>query len=212
MKFDSRLIEKIARFKKQIGIAAVLLGGAQLFSVAAGAGQVIDEETSKPLEGVFAMASWTSGGPGIVDSRTVCYAFEITQTDKNGKFHLPELSWNINPLYWERHRLMEFYLAGYETSPNDNPNSDVRKMRRFKRNVEARLARMGPSGYKLSCVPPSQRKEKLAPLFKAQYEEAKNIASSRSEKEQAEGIRASYIGAEFGDGAYSKMLMNETKR
>lgn len=196
------------RWAKRGIVVIALFIGIQWLSFAAGAGQVIDEETGKPLEGVFAMASWTSSGPGIAVSSTVCYAFSVTKTDNQGRFSIPSMSWNFNPLLWGRNRAMEFYLAGYETSPNDKPDSDVRKMRRFKGTVEKRLKDLTSVLYREPCVPDGERKAKLAPLYRAQFEEARDIATNAGEEKLVESLRLRYVSAEVGSETYTKMLID----
>lgn len=211
MKLINLILGVPGKLASQISFSAVMALALSCFGSAANAEQVMDEETGKPLEGVFVMVSWSSDGPGIVVSSTVCYAFETLQTDKNGMYKLPKFSWNFNPLLWERHRSVELYLAGYERSPNDFHDSDVAKMRRFKGTAQERLKKLSSIAYRESCMSDGQRKEKLAPLYKAQFEEARNIAIDHNEKEMAEALRARQIEAEFGYGAYSKMMMKEMK-
>ena len=203
-----------SRLKKLLAGVAILLGIYATDSLTS-MGKVIDEETGKPLDGVFVLAHWKSSGSNVIDSRTVCYAFAWTKSDKNGRFWLRSLSWNINPFYWERHRYTELYLAGYESARGDKSANDVRKMRKVKGTAEERLKELTGIGYRRDCVSENEAKEMLAPLYKAQHEEAISIALTPEEKKMAESLRGELIEAEFGAGAYSKMLMkemNERKR
>lgn len=212
MKYFTDNFGRLAQDARRVLFAAALLFGIGCFGSVAHADQVIDEETGKPLEGVFVMVSWRSDGPDIIGFKSVCYAFETLKTDKNGMYTLPKYSWNFNPLLWERHRSVEFYLAGYERSPKDFHDSDVGLMRRFKGTAEERLKKLTSVGYRRSCVTEREVKEKLLPFYKAQFEEAESIAITPNEKNLAESLRAAKIEAEFGYGSYSKMLMNEMKR
>ena len=207
MKLITVVFGGFGQLASRISFAAVMALGSSCFGFAANAEQVIDEETGKPLEGVFVMVSWHASTANPVISQTVCYAFETLATDKNGMYKMPKFSWNFNPFLWERHRSVELYLAGYERSPNDFHDSDVAKMRRFKGTAQERLKKLSSVAYRESCMSDGQRKEKLAPLYKAQFEEARNIAIDHNEKEMAEALRARQIEAEFGYGAYSKMMM-----
>lgn len=197
---------KLKQLVSPIALVATLALGLGCMSSSAHADQVIDEDTGKPLEGVFVMVSWHSDGPSIAISRAVCYAFETLRTDKNGMYAMPKFSWNFNPLLWERHRSVEFYLPGYERSPNDFRDSDVGLMRRFKGTAEERLKKLRSVGYRQSCVSEREAKKYLAPLYKAQYEEAKSIAVTPEDKKIAESLRISQIHAEVGYEAFTKML------
>ena len=193
----SRLLSFLRLKRKQILILVVALLGLQWLNVAAGSGKVIDEETGLPLEGAFVVISWKSGGPGIVDGRTFCMGLDVAKTDKEGRYSLPSFSGNFNPFRWERYSAMEVYLAGYESSPNNKPDADVRKLRRFKGSVEARLNVLSGIGYRESCVPENERKAKLAPLYRAQYEEAMRIANSDAEKVHVRTLKYALDSAEL---------------
>ena len=205
MKNLSCYFRKFVRRASQISLATTVVAAISFQGSVAHADQVIDEETGKPLEGVFVMVSWRSHGPSVVINKTVCYAFETIRTDKNGQFEMPKFSWNFNPLHWDRNRSVELYLAGYERSPNDFHDSDVAKMRRFKGTVEDRLKKLISVGYRHSCVPEAQAKEKLAPLYKAQVEEAINIAVSTSDKKIVQSLRLLHFESEMGHEAFMKM-------
>ncbi len=140
--------------------------------------QVVDEDTGKPLEGVFVMVRWTASAANPVISQTVCYAFETLRTDKNGKFDA-QFSWNFNPFLRDRQRSVGLYLAGYERSPNDPHDGHVAVMRRFKGSSDDRLKYLlDRRSIGRDCVSPRENKEKLGPFYKAMYEEATQISTS----------------------------------
>ncbi len=145
----------------------------------ASSGTVIDEESGRPLSGVFVIARWRStSGPFFVQSSTVCYDLEITQTDEQGRYSLPDFSWNLNPLHLGRERDVEFYLPNYEDSPNrDRYDENNMTMRRYRGDVGKRLStlRRVTGG---SCVPERQEKRKLGKVYEAVYQEAAQIAKS----------------------------------
>jgi hypothetical protein len=177
------------RYVKPLIVTIALLLGIHGISLWVGGGKVIDEETRKPLEGVFVMAQWNASAFNPVDSRTVCYNFAITQTDKEGRYYLSSLSWNLLPWLIDRQRYVEYYLPGYEGSPNNKVDIGLWKLRRSTKTAEERLKRLTSIGYRESCVPEGERKEKLGPLYRAQYEEAKRIATSSAEKKFADAIK-----------------------
>lgn len=200
----NRLIQVSAVF-------AALLLGVHGISLWAGVGQVVDAETGKPLTGVFAIAMWHANGNTSVSSRTVCHSFAVTQSDSNGQYVLPTFSWNFSPFLSNRQRYKEFYLAGYEISPSDDLAGATIKMRRYKGSAAQRLNDLSRGIAFDRCVSPGDKKAKLAALYKAQYEEAKAIATTPEEKKMAEAIRASSIEAEFGFGSYVQKLAEENK-
>ena len=163
--------------KGVVALAVVLLGihGVSLW---AGAGQVIDAETGKPLEGVFVIAMWEGSGATPVSRRSVCYSFAITQTDTDGQYRLPTFSWNLLPFYSNRHRQINVYLAGYETLPNDILAEAIIKMRRRTETVKQRLDLLVRSTWYENCTSQEERKSKLGPLYKAHLDEAKSILAA----------------------------------
>lgn len=195
-------------FKLAVALAVVLLGihGVSLW---AGGGQVIDAETGKPLAGVFVMARFNATGYTPVSQTTVCHSFAITQTDKDGLYRLPTFSWNFFPFFANRHRLVDVYMADYETFPNDILAEAVIKMRRRTGTVQQRLDWLVRGTRYGQCVSEGETREKLAPLYKAQFEEARNIAESPSEKKIVQSLRLSYVEAEMGHEAFMKMYINE---
>lgn len=152
------------------------------------------------------MASWTGSGLTFVHSSTNCYAFTASLTDREGQFRLRQLSWNFNPLLWGRFRSEELYLAGYETSPNNVSESGVRKMRKFRGSSRERLMEMARTSYRESCVSDAEAKEHLAPLYKAQYEEAKKIAVTPEDMDLANEVRMRLVLAEVGGERFRAML------
>lgn len=192
--------------------ALALIAFAFAIDAAASSGQVVDEESGKPLEGVLVTAKWQGSVYLGVDSRTVCYHFAITTTDKEGRYTLPDWSWSLNPFLSNRQRYLDYYLAGYERSPNRNRyDEDNMVLRRHAKSVEERLKSLF-GGDPEACIPEHQRKAKLLPLYRAQYEEAKKIAVTPKERELAEIFRASMISAEFGWNAYTNMQMQKETR
>jgi len=183
MTLPKRHASRLGRtFPRSLMIGILLCGLGRLSN--ADSGQVIDEETKRPLEGVYVMASWTSGGPSIAHSSTVCYHFEVTQTDRDGKYSLPDFSWNFNPLLWDRYVAHEFYLPGYEDARNNAPGRAIWRMRPYRGSTEERLNALA-TGYRELCVPESERRQELGSVYRAQADEAARIASSEREREIA---------------------------
>ena len=162
-----------------------MLAIAVLFTVDAHAasGRVINEVTGKPIEGVFVRVTWygsVSLGP---EARSGCYKTVMTKTDKEGKFSLPDWSFNFNPLMWRRHRSVGYYFTDFEESPNNDPRGlrdppeagDV-LMRPFSGDVQERLQFLA-AGIDDSCMSPIHLGQKLFPYYDMKYEEAKRMAT-----------------------------------
>ena len=117
---------------------------------------------------------------------------------------------NINPFLSDRQRYLEYYIAGYEDSPNNKSDDDVRRLRRTIKNVEERLKSFVHQRYR-NCTSESEAKEKLVPLYQAQLDEATRIANTPVEKDLLESARARRVAAELGFGAYTKLLIEKGK-
>lgn len=195
---------------KRIVIVLAMLIGVHAMSLWAGSGRVIDEETGKPLAGVYVMAMWHASGFSPVVSKTVCYQFAISKSDEDGKYSLPTFSWNINPFLSDRQRYLEYYIAGYEISANNTTDDVVRRLRRSTKSVEDRMRSLAHQRYQ-NCTSERERREKLLPLYQAQLDEATRLASSPVERGLLEIVRAQRLEAEIGFDAYSKLLMEKSK-
>jgi hypothetical protein len=189
-----------------VGIAAI-----QGINLWVGAGQAIDVETGKPLEGVFVMAMWHGNPLLAIESTTACYHFAITQTGKDGSYHLPVLSWSP-ALLINRQRYKDVYFAGYENFSDDDLMGAVIKLRRTRDSVEKRLNELVKrQGFFGRCMSESEEKEKLLPLYKAKYEEGKRIAVTSKEKMLVETLRAIQMSTELGHDNYIQLQMNGQK-
>jgi hypothetical protein len=182
-----------------VGIAASL----HVASAAAGSGQVLDEETKKPLAGVFMWALWSAGvwNPAIAQSK--CYAHAMTQTDENGKFKLRDFSWNFEPWLEGRTRGVGYYLAGYELVRNGDTDPPIVYMRRYKGTVLNRLQHIRHVGGGGECLSARERKI-LLPLYKARNEEAKVIAVTPEEKLLASYFKDALDRLELGDAEVNR--------
>jgi hypothetical protein len=181
-----------------VGIAASL----HVASAAAGSGQVLDEETKKPLAGVFMYALWGAGvwNPAIAKSK--CYAHAITQTDENGKFRLRDFSWNFEPWLEGRTRGVGYYLAGYELVRNGDTDPPIVYMRRYTGAALKRMQYIQNNGGE-DCLANHERKV-LLPLYKAMYDEAKMIAVTPEEKILASEFKNKVDRLELGEQEFHR--------
>ena len=193
-------------------LAIIALFGIHGINLWAGAGQVIDSGNGRPLQGVYVMAVWHASAFNPVDSRTVCYNFAITQTDKDGQYSLPVFSWRgLWPLFSDRQRYKDFYLAGYENFSDDDFTGAVIKMRRTKDTVEKRLNDLITRQSYATCMSESDEKEQLLPVYKAKYEEGRSIAATPEEMKLVETLRGIQLSTELGHDKYIKLQMKGQK-
>lgn len=203
-----------AKWPGHCAVMAAMFAVAVLFAVDAHAasGRVINEVTGKPIEGVFVVATWdgfVSMGP---EGRTVCYKLEMTRTDREGKFSLPEWSFNFNPFLWRRNRYVGYYVTDFEESPNNDPKGlrdppeagDV-LMRPFSGDMQERLQFLA-AGLDESCLSPIRLGQKLFPYYEMKYEEAKRLATKPEHQKLVAVARYSYERAGLRAG---KFKLNE---
>jgi hypothetical protein len=179
-----------------VGIAASL----HVTSAAAGSGQVLDEETKKPLAGVYMWAEWGAGVMSPAHAKSKCYAFAMTQTDENGKFRLRDFSWNFEPWLEGRTRGVGYYLAGYELVRNGDTDPPIVYMRRY---TGPTLTRLKSNTVGEDCIAVYRRKI-LLPLYKAMYEEAKVSAVTPEEQLQASYLKNRIDRLELGDAEINR--------
>jgi hypothetical protein len=173
---------------------------------AANKGRVIDEASGKPMEGVYVMAMWNASVASVVDAKSVCYHFAITQTDKEGNYELPSRSWNVWPFYYDRYISHEYYFPGYTSSSNNILDSDVWNMRRSTISPQDRIKSFIHSRYE-NCTSEGERNKVLVPLYQAQYEESTLIAKSEEEKKLLYSVKLKVINARVGNREFSKMQL-----
>ncbi len=167
----------------------ILLVGNLAVCARASSGQVIDEEAGKPLEKVFVIARWTGHVNLGPIGKSVCFDFAITQTDKDGRYSLPDYSWNFNPFLTSRERDVDFYLPGYEYSPNRNRSDEANMvLRRYSGDMNKRLEALHRETDDF-CVPEWQKKRKLGKYYEAVYQKAAQIAKSPEQIAIANFIR-----------------------
>jgi len=183
------------RYARKLATALWLVAGLHAPELWSRTGQVIDEETGKPLEKVFVMATWKGHVNFGVIGKTVCYDFAIIQTDKEGRFSLPDHSWNLNPFLTDRSRYVDFYRQGYKWSTSNMRDKNVGvsddgqiMLKKFKGLVIDRLKELSTASYE-ECVSRIRTRATLLPLYIARYDEAQEIAITVEEKEQARFIK-----------------------
>ena len=106
-------------------ITSILLTGCQTIRVywPPIVGVVLDEETNKPLEGVYVVALWEGDS---AYNTSICFRSKITVTDSNGEYMFPE--WRNESGYKtlsEQYMYATFYKSGYSFSRKGTKDRDI---------------------------------------------------------------------------------------
>jgi hypothetical protein len=174
----------IAKHRSFLFLLGLVISVIQPFTADAANGRVIDKVTGKPMEGVFVTAQWFASVSGIVNSgRTSCYHFAITQTDKDGKYELPEWSWVFWPFHYDRYTAYDYYYPYYviDARPDKQKNAEI-EMRRYTGASEQRMTMLAKANF-FGCGS-AGASSILAQMLRARLSEAKEIAKSPTELEQ----------------------------
>lgn len=184
-------------------IVALLFSG----PVLALQGQVVESGTGRPLPGVFVFVWWMGDMSIAVQPATRCYKADILTTDSEGRFRVPEMSGNINPLITDRRRNLRFYKPGY------------REMERAVASERVEMGKRDPQKRAQSFVEVFEEAlpsycdfddKKLLPLFKAMDPELSALAETRQEKEKSLGIKYAIEQIELGEDAARRNLDERT--
>lgn len=77
-------------------------------------GLVLEKGSNKPLAKAFVVVEWDGVASLGIESRSRCYASEVTQTDANGRYRVSSFSWNFNPAILARSQTVYAYLPNYK--------------------------------------------------------------------------------------------------
>lgn len=163
----------------------------QSFAAHAANGRVVDKATGKPIEGVFVTAEWYASVSGVVNSgSTSCYHFAITQTDRDGKYVLPDWSWFFWPFHFDRYTTYDYYYPYYviDARPDKQKNVEI-EMRRFTGANELRMNMLANRSF-IGCESREKLAQKTIPIIRARFNEAKEIAKSPTELELLKSIKS----------------------
>ena len=156
-------------------------------------GQVLDEETGKPIADAIVVVTWQGDRWQVVQSSTTCYHVETARTDAEGKYHIPAWSspWKVENLtVFNREVYADAYKPGYTWPVNLSNNPERVLLRSFKGTSKQRLEYLLNQIGK-ECGSRSDYAPKLVLLYKALYDEDKSIAVTLEDKEKVAGIHYS---------------------
>lgn len=160
-------------------------------------GRVLEEGTDRPIPDAVVVATWTGSVSAIVDSQTVCIHVDSTTTDSQGRFNFPRWSkestfggvTGIGPDVYA-------YRAGYEQKKFSS--KDVR-LSPFSGSPQQRLADFQRKLFGIRpCTRPEKNGRQLIPLYRAFYEEARQIARTKGDQEIVAAITAEIQYVERG--------------
>jgi hypothetical protein len=168
-------------------------------------GLVLDEQTHKPIPGVFVIAQWRYYGSDAYGSRTSCPHLEVVRTDDEGRYHIP--AW-LPGLVSHVQRAVFAYKGGYEeivksATPNVLTAAEValnekqKVMGLYTGTGDERVVSYTTFGSLEGCGSAEDYTKKLIPLYRAIYEEAKTLKVTDRNKEKLKGDLGFF--GEFGD-------------
>ena len=176
-------------------LACVLGAGRSL----AYTGRVIDGSTGKPAVGVYVIGRWETGG-GIVVPSSGCIV-AVTQSDEKGEFTLRGGDGLLGTLFGPSTRpAIFFYRRGYARTSTAVQKEDTFVVMPDPSATKARLAAILDLESKSQCGSVEWQREKLIPLYRAIYEEAKDIAKEKDELGFLDSAMANIEVLELGYG------------
>jgi len=170
-------------------------------------GQVVDAETGRPIEGAFVLALW-KGEVGLFDAQSICYHVETTVSDEDGRFRIP--GW-IGAGHFG---VMNSYVstAVYKQDYEDvfaRKSSNRLVLRRFKGTSEKRFGQLVKLVGPICDSKGKTSVEKLLPLSKLIYKEAKDIAYTNTDTKTLEWMQYQLEILKLG---HDKAEANRTSR
>ena len=141
-----------------------------------GMGVVIDETTGKPIEGVFVVGRWRARQITPIESSSVCFKVDSTQSDANGRFMLWPVSWNFDPRLWSRERQSMVYKKGYRLSETNPTGSSTVLMTPDESGIDQRVASISIAATDMVCGSRDELKRYILPVYRAMFDEVKDIA------------------------------------
>ena len=165
-------------------------------------GTVTDEVTGKPIVGAQIVVYWSGRVPSPVQSSEACFRLMATTSDVNGKFDIPALSGNFNPLLQRRLRPVSVVARGYRSTPKTEYQKLVFSMRPLADpKIEPEKAEEDRKYVHSDSVGgPCEDPRKLTlPYLKVWYQNLELLANSDADREALIGYLANVDSLEFGD-------------
>lgn len=205
-----------------IALAAILLAPLSACALSGEAieGNILEEGTNKPLANVIVVALWSGDLWAIVESQTVCVHVESAVTDAQGSFRLPawrkdsKIGWvrNLEPTlsaHYPGYNPLRITplptserLVRYGQFPLEHGLFGIKPttlyMAPFTGTRGERLEYLSRVSGSTGCGTQDESQKNLIPLRMALYEEAKNIAATKGEKQIVNNLLQSVEWLELG--------------
>jgi hypothetical protein len=161
-------------------------------------GQVLEEETSRPILSAIVVVRWSGHLATFAHGKTVCYHVESAITDDQGRYRIPAWKMTITEDWQKNIRpetvIVTAYKPGYEThstpgyARSEEFKRNVRYLKPFAGGREERLKYLLHLSGLVSCNGAGDERT-LVPVYKALYDDAKTIVTSDKDKDVLQPIR-----------------------
>jgi len=173
--------------------------------------QVLDSETSQPLQGVTIVGQWIGTVGGFGHSSTRCYHVNVSSSDAGGKFSLQGAEDERKYAHGDHYTRLYSYSDGYRGLDGfytvEQPAPKTHLLQRYVGSANERLEYLIRLHGLLACGAQDGSEKNLLPVYKLLYREALSIASGPEEKKKAERIRFSIDSLKLGFPEAQKRLM-----
>jgi hypothetical protein len=175
-------------------------------------GRVLEEGTSRPVDGAIVLARWIGTAPGFAHSQSACVHVESALTNIEGAFTLPGWSKSSVTASVTNLKMMLFaYRAGYELPQNPSPRDDTVYVAPFRGTREQRLAYIARISGNATCGTSDPSEQNSLPLLKGLRDEAAMLARSKDELNLLESLRFSIEKIELGYDEAERRYLQRVK-
>lgn len=162
-------------------------------------GQVLEENTKKPIAGAIVVVRWIGNIPAFAESKMTCVQVESAVTDEQGKYRIS--SWRKSSSGWpvlDLQAVATAYKRGYglPTAPSQKDQDVLLKL--FNGTQGERLEYLLRVSSATRCGTADESEKNLFPLKRALYQEGAAIASTKEDQEKVETLLFGLESLEFG--------------
>ena len=206
------IVDFVNKHQRKLAVFA----GIGLVAIAAayylGMGLIIDETTGKPIEGVFVVGRWRARQITPIESSSVCFKVDSTQSDANGRFMLWPVSWNFDPRLWSRERELLFYKRGYRVSDTAAGKESNVLMKPDDTSLGDRLNYVSKIGMRTVCGNLTQRTQHLLPIYDVMLSESAAISGSDGNSDYFDDLTWLRETLTLGSRVATRNLLDKQRR
>lgn len=194
-----RLLRVIFAILVSLPLAACALSGDAV------KGRVLEEGTHKPIPGAIVVVRWQGRVSSFVDSQGVCYHVETATTDEQGNYQTK--AWSQKQDYSVKfdHLSVDAYKPGYGLPGRPSQVSEIARLAPFKGTRGERLEYL-KNMIGNECGAREDYAQKLIPLYRSLYEEARSISVTKEDKKVVRTLHYSIDRLELGNDEADKKL------